>query len=65
MSSFDNLNRMYMSAEVFIQELIWPTSFEFDESGNVNVAEAGYLYGDIFVPAQIFRITPDAKRICT
>jgi glucose/arabinose dehydrogenase len=44
--------------EVFMKDLIWPTSIEFDESGNVYVAEAGYVYGDPFAPAQIFRITP-------
>src|SRR5205085_10459435 len=29
--------------EVFMKDLIWPTSIDFDESGNVYVAEAGYV----------------------
>jgi glucose/arabinose dehydrogenase len=44
--------------EVFMKDLIWPSSIEFDESGNIYVAEAGYVYGDPFAPAQILRITP-------
>lgn len=44
-------------AEVFMKDLVWPTSIEFDDRGNVYVAEAGYAYGDPFAPAQIFRIT--------
>ena len=43
--------------EVFMKDLVWPTSVDFDESGNVYVAEAGYAYGDPFAVAQIFRIT--------
>ncbi len=45
--------------EVFMKDLIWPSSIDFDESGNVYVAEAGYVYGDPFAPAQISRITPN------
>ncbi|WP_162426592.1 PQQ-dependent sugar dehydrogenase [Pontibacter pudoricolor] len=48
-------------AEVFMQDLNWPTSVDFDESGNVYVAEAGYVYGDPFAPARIFRISPDGQ----
>ncbi len=44
--------------EVFMKDLIWPSSIEFDKSGNVYVSEAGYVYGDPFAPAQILRITP-------
>jgi len=44
--------------EVFMKDLIWPTSIEFDDAGNAYVAEAGYAYGDPFAPAQILRITP-------
>jgi glucose/arabinose dehydrogenase len=44
--------------EVFMKDLIWPSSIEFDGSGNVYVAEAGYVYGDPFAPAQILRISP-------
>lgn len=48
-------------AEVFMKDLNWPTSVDFDESGNVYVAEAGYVYGDPFAPARIFRISPDGQ----
>lgn len=48
-------------AEVFMKDLVWPTSIDFDESGNVYVAEAGYAYGDPFAPAQIFRVAPDGR----
>lgn len=47
--------------EVFMKDLIWPTSVEFDEKGNVYVAEAGYAYGDPFAPAQILRIARDGS----
>jgi glucose/arabinose dehydrogenase len=47
--------------EVFMKDLIWPSGIEFDESGNVYVAEAGYVYGDPFAPAQIFRITASGQ----
>lgn len=47
--------------EVFMKDLIWPTSVEFDGSGNMYVAEAGYAYGDPFAPAHIFRITPTGQ----
>ncbi|GGK74185.1 sorbosone dehydrogenase family protein [Rufibacter glacialis] len=48
-------------AEVFIKDLNWPTSIDFDEGGNVYVAEAGYVYGDPFAPARVFQITPEGK----
>src|SRR5688572_5340083 len=44
--------------EIFMKDLIWPSSIEFDNSGNIYVAEAGYVYGDPFAPAKILRITP-------
>lgn len=47
--------------EVFMKDLIWPTSIEFDEGGNAYVAEAGYAYGDPFAPAQILRIAPNGQ----
>jgi glucose/arabinose dehydrogenase len=43
--------------EVFMKDLIWPTSVEFDNAGNVYVAEAGYVYGDLAAPPQILRIS--------
>ena len=48
-------------AEVFMKDLIWPSSIEFDESGNVYVAEAGYVYGDPFAPAQVLRISANGQ----
>jgi glucose/arabinose dehydrogenase len=47
--------------EVFMKDLIWPSSIEFDDAGNVYVAEAGYVYGDPFAPAQVLRITPGGQ----
>jgi glucose/arabinose dehydrogenase len=44
-------------AEVFMKDLIWPTSMEFDDKGNFYVAEAGYVYGDPFAPAQVLKIS--------
>ncbi|MBB6613172.1 PQQ-dependent sugar dehydrogenase [Pontibacter sp. Tf4] len=48
-------------AEVFMQVLNWPTSVDFDTDGNIYVAEAGYVYGDPFAPARIFRINPGGE----
>ncbi|MFL5788274.1 MAG: PQQ-dependent sugar dehydrogenase [Flavisolibacter sp.] len=47
--------------EVFMKDLLWPTSIDFDEAGNVYVAEAGYVYGDPFAPAQILKITSSGQ----
>lgn len=46
------------TVEVFMKDLTWPSSVEFDQAGKVYIAEAGYVYGDPFAPAQILRITP-------
>ncbi len=48
-------------AEVFLKDLLWPSSIEFDDQKNIYVAEAGYVYGDPFAPARIFRITPEGE----
>ncbi len=48
-------------AEVFMKDLLWPSSIEFDKSGNIYVAEAGYVYGDPFAPAQVLRVTPGGQ----
>lgn len=45
--------------EVFMKDLIWPSSIEFDDQGNTYVAEAGYVYGDPFAPARILRVASD------
>jgi glucose/arabinose dehydrogenase len=47
--------------EVFMKDLIWPTSVDFDEAGNVYVAEAGFAYGDPFAPAHILRINASGE----
>jgi hypothetical protein len=44
-----------------MKDLIWPSSIDFDESGNVYVSEAGYVYGDPSAPTQILRITPNGQ----
>jgi glucose/arabinose dehydrogenase len=44
-------------AEIAIQDLDYPTSVAFDETGNLYVAEAGYVYGDLVAPARILRVT--------
>jgi glucose/arabinose dehydrogenase len=48
-------------AEVFMKDLIWPTSVEFDDAGNLYVAEAGYVYGDPFAPATVLRVAPNGQ----
>lgn len=50
-------------AEIFMKDVNWPTSVEFDESGNVYVAEAGYVYGDPFAPARIFKVSPSGQMV--
>ena len=48
-------------ADVFLKDLIWPSSIEFDSSGNIYVAEAGYVYGDPFAPARIIMVTKERQ----
>ncbi len=47
--------------EVFMKDLVWPSSIEFGEGGSVYVAEAGYVYGDPYATAQILRIAPGGQ----
>jgi glucose/arabinose dehydrogenase len=47
--------------EVVVRDLIYPTSVEFDDQGNLYVAESGYVYGDPAAPARIWQITPDGE----
>lgn len=44
--------------EILLADLTYPTSLEFDDRGNIYVAEAGYAYGDLAAPARIWRISP-------
>jgi glucose/arabinose dehydrogenase len=43
--------------EVFLKDLTYPTSAEFDDQGNFYVAEAGYSYGDPEAQPRILRIS--------
>jgi hypothetical protein len=45
--------------EVVISNLTYPTSVEFDDTGNMFVAEAGYSYGDSSVTPRILQISRD------
>lgn len=47
-----------LQAEVVISDLIYPTSLEEDERGNLYVAEGGFVYGDHWAPARILRVDP-------
>jgi glucose/arabinose dehydrogenase len=47
--------------EVFMKDLIWPTSIDFDGAGNAYVAEGGYVYGDPFAPARILKISANGQ----
>lgn len=44
--------------EVVVRDLVYPSSIEFDDRGNMYVAEAGFTYGDPVAPPRILRITP-------
>ncbi|MBW3628786.1 MAG: PQQ-dependent sugar dehydrogenase, partial [Gemmatimonadetes bacterium] len=44
--------------EVVLRDLIYPTSVEFDDAGNLYVAEGGYAYGDLVAPPRILRVSP-------
>ena len=43
--------------DVVLAGLTYPSAVEFDESGNMYVAEAGYVYGDEAAPARILRVS--------
>ena len=42
--------------DVVLAGLTYPSSVEFDDSGNMYVAEAGYVYGDEAAPTRILRV---------
>jgi glucose/arabinose dehydrogenase len=46
-------------AEVVMSNLTYPTSIEFDDTGAMFVAEAGYSYGDSSVKPRILKISRD------
>lgn len=48
-------------AEAVVTDLIYPTSAEVDDAGNLYIAEAGFVYGDHHAPARILRVTPDGQ----
>lgn len=48
-------------SEVVMSNLTYPTSVEFDDAGNMYVAEAGYSYGDESVKARIIKVAKDGK----
>src|SRR5687767_4217975 len=43
--------------EVVVKDLTYPSCIEFDGTGNMYVAEAGYVYGDEAAPARVWRIS--------
>ncbi|HVL69068.1 MAG TPA: PQQ-dependent sugar dehydrogenase [Vicinamibacterales bacterium] len=45
--------------EIAVKDLIYPSSVEFDDQGNLFIAEAGYIYGDLVAPARILRVRQD------
>src|SRR5215510_14776757 len=44
-------------AEAVVTDLLYPTSVDFDDHGNLLIAEAGAVYGDPSAPARILRLT--------
>lgn len=44
--------------EIVVTDLQYPTSVEFDDRGNLYIAEAGYAYGDPVAPPRVLRVTP-------
>lgn len=43
--------------EVVVRDLEYPTSVEFDDAGNLYIAEAGFAYGDPVAPGRILRVS--------
>lgn len=44
--------------EVVVSDLEYPTSVEFDDAGNLYIAEGGFAYGDPVAPARVLRVSP-------
>lgn len=49
------------SIEAVSTGLTYPTGIAFDESGETYVIEAGYSYGEIFLPPKLVKIEKDGK----
>ncbi len=47
--------------EVMMKNLTCPTSLEFDDEGNMYVAEGGYIRAGMHLPPRILRVTPDMR----
>jgi glucose/arabinose dehydrogenase len=45
--------------DVVVRDLEYPTSVEFDDRGNLYIAEGGFAYGDPVGPARVLRVAPD------
>jgi glucose/arabinose dehydrogenase len=48
-------------AEIVMSGLTFPTSVEFDDSGNLYIAEAGYSYGDETATPRILRVGSEGQ----
>lgn len=46
-------------AQVVVADLTYPSSIEFDDSGNMYIAESGYVYGDHAAIPRILRVSSD------
>src|SRR5947208_11408481 len=49
-------------AEIVLADLTYPTSVEFDDVGNLYVAEGGFNYGDDAAPARVWRVSSAGAR---
>ena len=47
--------------EVVASGLTFPSSIEFDDSGTMYIAEAGYVCGDIAAPARVMRVSSTSR----
>lgn len=47
--------------EAVLTDLVYPSSIEVDEAGNLYVAESGYVYGDPHAPARLLRLSPEGE----
>jgi len=47
--------------EIVSADLVYPTSVEFDDAGNMYVAEGGFVYGDDVAQARVLRLPADSS----